>query len=297
MVNLLENNVFDTALVLEGGGMRGSYTAGAINALLESEVYLDYVCGISSGAANLVNYIARLPKRSRQSSVDIAEDRFFAGKRSLLTGHGVFNLDRIYYEMTQEGELLELPYERFQANPAKWRIGAYNAARGACVYFSSAQVDSELKLAHVCKASSSMPVVTPVTLIAGEPYMDGAIGASGGIPLDVAELEGYRKFFVVLTRPRGYVKETSPASRLANHLLGNYPLAARALRHRAENYNRTLARLRGLEAEGQAYLFYPENMRVQNYEDDPAKLATNFEAGYTQMTRELPAIRDFLGLV
>lgn len=291
-----ENNVFDTALLLEGGGMRGSYTAGAINALLEAEIYLNYVAGISAGATNLVNYLARLPQRAKRCFVDISTDPNFGGWKTAIKGKGLFDTHHMYYDMTEPGAMLELDYERFVANPAAWRVGVYNAERGENVYFCADQVDTEHKLTHVCKASGSMPIATRVTYIAGEACMDGAIGPSGGIPLDVAQADGYEKFLVILTRPREYVKEKRLPDLVYRCLLARYPRAAQALIERPINYNRTRAELDRLESEGKAYVFYPEHMGVANFEDNPAKLEDNFAAGYAQMRRELPKVKEFLGL-
>lgn len=141
-----------------------------------------------------------------------------------------------------------------------------------------------------------MPIATPVTYIAGEACMDGAIGPSGGIPLDVAQADGYEKFLVILTRPRDYVKENRLPDWIYRSLLARYPRAAQALVDRPANYNRTRAELERLEAEGKAYVFYPEHMGVANFEDDSAKLEENFVAGYEQMQRELPKVKEFLGL-
>ena len=289
-----ENNVFDTALLLEGGGMRGSYTAGAINMLLEAEIHLNYVAGISAGATSLVNYLARLPQRSQRCFVDVATDPDFGGWKTTLKGKGIFDTHHMYYDMTEPGEMLALDYARFAANPAEWRVGVYNAQRGEEIYFSQMQVDSEQKLTHVCKASGSMPIATPVTYIAGEACMDGAIGPSGGIPLDVAQADGYEKFLVLLTRPREYLKENRLPDLAYRCLLPRYPKAAQALIDRPANYNRTRAELDQLESEGKAYVFYPEHMGVANFEDNPAKLEENFTAGYEQMRRELPKVKEFL---
>lgn len=126
--------------------------------------------------------------------------------------------------------------------------------------------------------------------------MDGAIGPSGGIPLDVAQADGYEKFLVILTRPRDYVKENRLPDWTYRSLLARYPRAAQALVDRPANYNRTRAELERLESEGKAYVFYPEHMGVANFEDNPAKLEENFVAGYEQMQRELPKVKEFLGL-
>ncbi|SPX76458.1 Patatin-like phospholipase [Mobiluncus mulieris] len=145
-------------------------------------MYVDYVAGISAGATCLVNYLARLPQRSRRCFIDVSTYSAFGGWKTAIKGKGIFDTHHMYYDMTEPGGMLELDYERFAANPALWRVGVCNAERGENVYFGADQVHTEQKLTHVCRASGSMPIATPVTYIAGEACMDGAIDPSGGVP-------------------------------------------------------------------------------------------------------------------
>ncbi len=292
----LTSNVTDTALVFEGGGMRASYTSGLLVALLEAGIHLDWVGGISAGSSNTANYVSRDPWRARHSFTDFAADPRFGDWRTFLRGQGLFNAHYIYEETGLPGAALPFDWETFAANPATVRIGGFNATRGEPVWWGRDDFASMADLMVRVRASSTMPVVMPPVTIDGEVYVDGALGPSGGIPLDAARADGYRRFLVVLTRPRGYVKTASRTDWYVRRHFRRLPAVAEALRLRPARYNATREELWQLEREGAAYLFVPEVMPVGNGERDVARLRASHEAGLAQARRELPAIREFLGV-
>lgn len=292
----LTSNVTDTALVFEGGGMRASYTSGLLVALLEAGIHLDWVGGISAGSSNTANYVSRDPWRARHSFTDFAADPRFGDWRTFLRGQGLFNAHYIYEETGLPGAALPFDWETFAANPATVRIGGFNATRGEPVWWGREDFASMADLMVRVRASSTMPVVMPPVTIDGEVYVDGALGPSGGIPLDAARADGYRRFLVVLTRPRGYVKTASRTDWYVRRHFRRLPAVAEALRLRPARYNATREELWQLEREGAAYLFVPEVMPVGNGERDVARLRASHEAGLAQARRELPAIREFLGV-
>lgn len=291
----LTSNVTDTALVFEGGGMRASYTSGLLVALLEAGIHLDWVGGISAGSSNTANYVSRDPWRARHSFTDFAADPRFGGWRTFVRGQGMFNAQYIYEETGVPGAALPFDWRTFAANPATVRIGAFNASRGEQVWWGRDDFASMADLMVRVRASSTMPVLMPPVTIGREVFVDGALGPSGGIPLDAARADGYRRFLVVLTRPRGYVKTASRTDWYVRRHFRRLPAVAEALRLRPARYNATREELWGLEREGAAYLFVPEVMPVGNGERDVAKLRASHEAGLAQARRELPAIREFLG--
>lgn len=292
----LTSNVTDTALVFEGGGMRASYTSGLLVALLEAGIHLDWVGGISAGSSNTANYVSRDPWRARHSFTDFAADPRFGDWRTFLRGQGLFNAHYIYEETGLPGAALPFDWETFAANPATVRIGGFNATRGEPVWWGREDFASMADLMVRVRASSTMPVVMPPVTIDGEVYVDGALGPSGGIPLDAARADGYRRFLVVLTRPRGYVKTASRTDWYVRRHFRRLPAVAEALRLRPARYNATREELWQLEREGAAYLFVPEVMPVGNGERDVARLRASHQAGLAQARRELPAIREFLGV-
>ena len=288
--------VTDTALVFEGGGMRASYTSGLLVALLEAEIHLPWVGGISAGSSNTCNFVSRDPWRARHSFTDFAADPRFGDWRTFVRGQGLFNAQYIYEETGLPGAALPFDWETFTANPAAVRIGAFNATRGEHVYWGRQDLPTLTDLMVRVRASSTMPVVMPPVTIDGEVYVDGALGPSGGIPLDAAQADGYEKFLVVLTRGRDYVKTPSRSDWYVRRHFRRLPSVAEALRQRPAHYNAAREQLWELERAGAAYVFAPEAMPVSNGTRDVARLRASHEAGLAQARRELPAIREFLGL-
>lgn len=292
----LLNNVTDTALIFEGGGMRGSFSAGVVTALLDGEVHCDWVGGISAGSSCLVNYVARDTERARRSFVEIAEDPRLGNFGTWVRGRGIFQSEWIYEQTSEPGQALPLDYEAFRANPATIRVGGFRAADGEMLYWGRDELHPKRQLMLKVRASSTMPLLMPITTIDGVDYVDGALGPSGGIALDAAQADGYEKFLVVFTRPRGYRKSVVKTPLTLRTLFRRYPAIATALIERPANYNRTLDELLELEREGRAYLLFPDEMPIENGERNVARLRSVFDAGRAQAERELPAIREFLGL-
>lgn len=146
------------------------------------------------------------------------------------------------------------------------------------------------------RASSTMPVVMPPVTIDGQVYVDGALGPAGGIALDAARADGYERFLVVLTQERGYLKTPQRGDRVLRRWLRSMPAVVDALRERPARYNATREELFELERAGAAHLFVPERMPMGNGERSVPRLSASHEAGLAQARRELPAIREFLGV-
>lgn len=294
----LTSTVTDTALVFEGGGMRASYTSGLLVALLEEGIHLDWVGGVSAGSSNTANYVSRDPWRARHSFTDFVGDPRFGDWRTFVRGRGLFDAQYIYEETGLPGQALPFDWETFAANPAQVRITGFSATRGEVVHWGRGDLATLGDLMVRVRASSTMPVIMPPVTIGGEVFVDGALGPSGGIPLDAARADGHRKFLVVLTQERGYVKPPPGAAgvRYLRRHFRRYPAVVEALTQRHATYNATREELWELERAGAAHLFVPEAMPVGNGTRDVARLRASHEAGLAQARRELPAIREFLGL-
>jgi len=292
----LTSNITDTALIFEGGGMRASYTAAPLAMLLLNGIYLDWVGGISAGSSHTVNYLSRDPNRARTSFVEFAANPKFGNWGTFLRGRGFFDGEYIYEQTSGPGEELPLDFETFQANPATYKIGAFNAETGEHVYWGREDITSFTDLAVRVRASSSMPGVMRFPVIDGETYADGALGPSGGIPLDAAQADGYDKFLVIMTRPRDFVKEPVKRMGALRAIFRKYPAVADGIIARTENYNRTREELFELEAQGKAMLFLPDEISVSNRDRSLEILRGAYETGWAQAEREYPAWREFLGL-
>ena len=287
-------NVPDVALVFEGGGMRAAYTSAVVVALVEAGLVFPFVAGISAGASNTVNYLTGDAWRARASFTTFAADPQFGNWRTFVRGQGLFNSDYIYRRTSGPGEALPFNYPAFLAHPAEFAIEAFRARDGATVRWGRADIREHQDLMARVQASSTMPVVMPPVEIDGEVYVDGALGATGGIAIDAAREAGFSKFLVVLTQERGYAKGPMSNPWFYRRHFRRYPSVADALLTRWSRYNATRDELFQLERQGDAYLFAPDAMTVSNGERNVAKLEAAHAQGLAQMAREMPALREFL---
>lgn len=288
----ITNNIKNIALIFEGGGMRASYTAGFLNNLLENKIYFDYVAGISAGSSHTINYISRDIERSKKSFVDIVLDPNFGGWGSFFKGEGFFKSKYIYEETHFPDAALPLNFNEFIKNPANFRIGAFDRDNGKLKYFSKKDIEKVDDLVKIVRSSSSMPIFMPPTFYKDHCYVDGGLG--GGIALDIAKKDGFKKFFVILTREKGYRKEPIKFQGFIKTYYKKHPLVAEAMLTRHTIYNKTLDELEQLESEGKAFLVYPDVMPVSNREINYEKLLKSYNLGYRQGNRDIEKWKEFL---
>ena len=288
----IRSGIYDTALIFEGGGMRACYTAGFVTMLLEQKLYFNYVAGISAGSSHAVNYLSRDPVRARRSFTDIVLDPSFGDVTSWIKGDGYFNAQYIYSIMPRQDGPLPFDFETFQENEAECVIGAFLRYEGRMVYWRRDDYQCLDDLIIRVRASSTVPYLMPETRIDDKVYVDGGLG--GGIPLEAAEADGYRRFVFVLTRERGVRLDPISQLRLMNRVLDRHPMEKEALTQRHLRYNRTLDRIEELERQGQAYVFYPRDIDLSMMDRDREKLLSQYIAGHAQANEELAQLLAFL---
>jgi predicted patatin/cPLA2 family phospholipase len=286
----------DTALIFEGGGMRASLTSGMVVTLLDAGLDFDWVAGISAGASNAVNYLSDDARRARRSFVEFAADEQFGGLRYFARGKGMFNAEYIYQKAGGPNEALPFDWETFDSNSSQLRVIAFDAESGDEVVWSRKDTPHIDDLMIRVRASSTMPGLMPPVHLNGHVYVDGAMGDDGGIALSQAQREGFEKFVIVLTQERSYRKAPQRFSAIYRGVFRRYPALADALLTRWKRYNDTRERIFALEAEGKAHVFAPERMPVDNSTRDLSRLAAAHRMGLSQARRELPAIREFVGV-
>ncbi|QOY60751.1 patatin-like phospholipase family protein [Thermophilibacter immobilis] len=291
----LVNNVFDCALVFEGGGYRASYTSGIANVLLEQGIYFDYACGLSAGASNTINYLSRDRRRVRDSFMVDQRTRNAVGIRSLLHGKGYFDADALYAGALAD-DALPFDWEAFSANPARARIQAFERDTGRTVCFCRKDMSDLVRTINLVRASSTLPgAMTPLP-IDGRVLYDGGMGTGAGIPICMAEDDGFKRFFFVASRPCGYRKEapTNGERRMYARVAKDHPYLRNALLTRWERYNAALEHVEELAEEGRALIVYPDEMPVSSTTTSPKKLAAAYEAGHAQGVKEIGRWREFL---
>ena len=292
----LTTNVHDTALVFEGGGYRAAYTAGFARVLLEQEFYFPFVCGLSAGASHTVDYISRDLHRTRDAFLAHKPEGVHPnGWGSIVRGTGYFNADYLYEGCIDDGTL-PFDWETFCANPADCRIQAYERDTGKTAVFSKADMSDMSRMINLVRASSTLPGVMRPLPMDGKVYLDGGLGERAGLPLYLAEQAGYKRFFFVATRPKGY-RKTPPTARDRSL----YELVSRGhdkmfedLMTRWERYNTELVRIEGLAREGRCFIVYPDEMPVSSGTTDQDRLLASYNEGHAQGMRDLPLWREFL---
>lgn len=274
--------------------MRNVYTAPMVMRLIDADVRPGWIGGISAGATHASSFAARDSSRARDLFLKVPQVPGSTGTQSWLRGNGYFNAD-VMYSPGPIGDAVEgYDFATMKADPTPLVFGSCEAATGRAVYWGKPDMTDPERMMLLLRASSTLPMLMPPTIIDGVAHVDGAFGESGGIPLEAAEAAGFERFLVVLTRPRGYRKPPVSRRKLTGAMLRKYPAVRDGVLARPTRYNATMERLESLEREGRAYLFAPTGLLVEQTELRQAKLRASYEAGRRQTATEWPAIEEFL---
>ncbi|MBQ8506351.1 MAG: patatin family protein [Clostridia bacterium] len=278
-----------TGIVLEGGAMRGLFTAGAIDVLMENGIEFHGMAGVSAGACFGCNYKSRQIGRALRYNLKYCRDPRYCSLRSLVTTGDLYGADFCYREIPEVLDPFDI--EAYRANPMAFYAVCTDVQTGEAVLHRCDLGNGEDL--NWFRASASMPMVSRVVEINGRGYLDG--GVADSIPLKRFEEMGYGKNLVVLTQPEGFVKHKSRAFPLMRLMLKKYPAMLRAMEQRPEKYNETLAYIRSREAAGAALVLRPDfPLPVRRTEHDPAKLQACYDHGREVALRRLGEIREFL---
>ena len=276
-------------LVLEGGAMRGLFTAGVTDVWMEAGVAFDGLVGVSAGACFGCNYKSRQPGRVIRYNKRFARDPRYCSWTSLWKTGDIFNAKFCYHTLPEKLD----PFDAaaFEANPMEFHLSVTDARTGKPVYRRIDKVDADAF--EWIRASASMPLVSRPVEVGGGIYLDG--GLSDGIPLAYFESLGYTRNVVVTTRPHGYRKFPSWKVRLLKPFLRKWPAVYEALATRHEWYNRTLAYIDERVAVGAALLVAPpEPLPISRVCHDPDQMQRVYEIGRRVGKDVLPALDMFL---
>lgn len=264
----------NTGLVLEGGGMRGVFTSGVLDAFMKNGVYFHYVVAVSAGACNGLSYMSRQIRRARISNIDYLAQYKYIGLRHLVTQGCIFDQKLLYDDFPNT--LLPFDYDAYFNNPDEFEMVTTNCLTGRPCYLT--EKHNRQRLLDIVKASSSLPYVSKIVTVDGVPMLDGGIVDS--IPVMRAIERGHSGCVAVLTRNRGY--RTSEKDRKLPHFIyKNYPRLRVVLSHRCETYNRQLELVEELERSGRILCIRPERpVDVGRMEKDVEKLECLYEEGF-----------------
>lgn len=269
-----------TALVLEGGGMRGVFTSGVLDWMIDHGVTFPYMVGVSAGASNALSFASHQRGRAKYTFADLQSERHYLGARNILRHHSILDMQLLYHELPES--LWPYDYAAYRNNPMRVETVATDCVTGKAVYLE--EKENLERIIDIVRASSSLPFVCPVAYVDGTPMLDGGIADS--IPLARAFEQGYEHAVVVLTRHRGYRKEEKPPH-IPSFIYSRYPKLREALRTRGARYNAQLAWLEQLEDEGAVTVIRPRNpVEVARIETDLGKMNTLYQHGF-EMAEEI----------
>lgn len=263
-----------TGLVLEGGGMRGVFTCGVLDYLMDHDIRFPYTIGVSAGACNGLSYMSRQRGRAKYSNIDLLEKYHYIGLKHLLKKRNILDFDLLFTEFPEH--ILPYDYQAYFNSPGRYVMVTTNCLTGEANYFE--EKEDKNRVIDIVRASSSLPFVCPIAYVDGIPMLDGGIVDS--IPLQRAIDDGYRNNVVVLTRNRGYRKENKDIH-VPSFVYRKYPKIREALSRRCAVYNEQLEMVERMEEEGNITVIRPRKpVVVDRIERDIHKLTDLYEEGY-----------------
>lgn len=269
--------------------MRGLFSAGITDVMMENALSVDGIIGVSAGAAFGCNYKSNQPGRAVRYNLTYSRDPRYCSVRSLLRTGDLYGADFCYHELPDRLDVFDTA--AFASSPIAFYVVCTDVVTGEAVYHRIDAVDyDELEW---MRASASMPLVSRVVEVGGRKMLDGGIADS--IPIRYFQKIGYEKNIVVLTQPRGYTKSKNSLLPLIRAALRKYPKAVDAIARRHEMYNETLEYLWKEEKHGNTLVLCPEEkLPVERVERDPEKLRAVYDIGRKYGEEKLEIIRDFL---
>jgi predicted patatin/cPLA2 family phospholipase len=273
-------------LVLEGGAFRGLYTQGVIDTLMLLDINLASVIGVSAGALAGMGYVSGQIGRAARINIGYRHDDRYIGLRAFLQSHSILDVGFL----TEDRGILEpFDYERFNDPRRRFVAVATNCITAEPTYFER---DTCADIALAVRASATMPYMSPMVMIDGVPYLDGA--CSCRIPYQWALDQGYEKVVVIRTRDAAYRKEVKDVP-MAHLRYGAYPRLVESLEGASVRYNEQCEEIERLHAEGRIFRFAPsEPVSIDNIEDDVEKLGDLYWLGVYDCFQNVDALRAYL---
>ncbi|MBQ8149391.1 MAG: patatin family protein [Clostridia bacterium] len=279
-----------TGLVLEGGAMRGLFTAGVTDVLMEEGITFDGAIGVSAGAAFGCNVKSRQIGRALRYNTNYCNDPRYCSLRSLIKTGDLYGAEFCYSTIPYELDPFDV--ETYNRNPMAFYVVCTDVETGKPVYQNCPVSNAESM--QWFRASASMPLVSRIVEVGGYRLLDG--GVADSIPLAYFESIGYRRNLVILTQPEGYVKKPNRAMPLMKLALGKYPNLLATMARRHEVYNAQVAYAESRQKDGAALILRPEApLDMSRTEHDPEKLRAAYRHGQQVARKHLAAIRAFLG--
>lgn len=264
----------NTALILEGGGLRGVFTCGVLDCFMDKGIRFPFTVGVSAGACNGLSYMSGQRGRAKSSNIDLMDKHHYVGFKYLLTQGCIMDYKLLFEDFPEK--IIPYDYEAYFANTDRFVMVTTNCLTGKAEYFEE-KTDSK-RVMDIVRASSSLPYVTKITYVDGVPMLDG--GIADPIPVEYAQSQGYERMVVVLTRNKGYRKNEKQLP-VPKFIYRRYPELRKTLARRNAQYNRTMEMIERLEEEGLMTVIRPVHpIEVDRMEKDTDKLRSLYQEGY-----------------
>ncbi len=263
-----------SGLVLEGGGMRGVFTCGVLDAFMDRGVRFPYTIGVSAGACNGLSYMSAQRGRAKYSNIDLLEKYRYIGFKHLILKGNIMDFDLLFNKFPNQ--IIPYDYAAYAECGERFEMVTTSCRTGRACYYEEKH-DAQ-RIIDIVKASSSLPFVSPISYVDGEPMLDGGIADS--IPLLRARAEGYDNNLVVLTRNFGY-RKSSRGTLVPPFFYSQYPQLLQTIRCRNRVYNEQVAYVEQQESEGRLTVLRPmQPIEVGRMERDTRKLLKLYDQGY-----------------
>ena len=277
-----------TALILEGGGTRGFYSAGVLEAFMEAGIMFPYIIGVSAGAANAVSYISWQKGRNREIIEKYVGDHRYVSRRNLIRHRSFFGYDFIFDTVPNKHVFFDK--ENFDRVDIRFLTGAMDCATGKTIWFEKDEITEGFA---VTRASCSVPLLSKIVKHNELELLDG--GISDPIPIEKSIADGNSFHVIVLTRNQGYRKSAFRFGQPLKMFYKKYPLLIEVILKRHEIYNRQLELCEELEREGKAVIVRPlEPISVGRATADTEKLLALYDEGYVEGVQALQKFKGFL---
>ncbi|MDR2106483.1 MAG: patatin family protein [Coriobacteriales bacterium] len=280
----------DCNLVLEGGAMRGQFTAGVLDFFMDNAIFPKTVIGVSAGALNGFNYVAGLRGRTCYLNTKYCTDWRYLSLRSFALTGNALNVRQAFDRIPNK--LDPFDYDAYERSPLDLTVVSSDLVRGEADYVALRNARAQL---DYLRASSAMPLVSRIVEIEGKKLLDGGICDS--VPIERSRATGAQRHIVVLTQASSYIKKPNRLMPLARRKYANFPLFVERMEHRHIDYNRAYLHVVRMHETGEAFVIRPpEPVTVASMERDPQKLYELYLVGYQEAERCFLDLQSYLEL-
>lgn len=275
-------------LILEGGGMRGIYTAGVLDFFIEKDIEVDIAIGVSAGSCHASSYLSKQFKRAYHATVDYINDKNYLSFSNLIKTGSIFGMDFMFNTIPNELNIYD--YDTFNKSNTKFVVVATNCETGTPEYFELTDLKKEI---IYMQASCSIPMFANIVEIDNYKLVDG--GVADSIPIEYALNQGYKKNIVVLTRDVTYRKNKQKFTSIVKRKYKKYPKLIKAIESRHLNYNKSLDLVNKLSQSGDVLVIRPKSpVKVSQVEKNIDKLTMLYNEGYNNAKELYEDILNFI---